>query len=105
MKKLIALLMMLTANVVANADNDQSMHQEMFDQFKQMNMEGIQNRISIEQNNLACVQAAQKREDMQKCEETARAAMETFRKNQQQKMQTLMNNMKQQPQQNNNTDK
>ena len=101
MKKFIFILLSLLSGYgFAYSSNGQQnqMHQQMFDQFKQLRISGIQERISIEQNALSCVQGAQKREDMKACEQTAHTAMESLKQSQQQKMQALKQTMQQEHQ-------
>ena len=113
MKKLILLLFFFTSTVlavVANspmtpvtssatpnaaAGDNQGRHEQVFNQFKQFHIEGIQSRISIEQSLLGCVQGAQKREELMQCHKTAKTAMESLKQSQKQKFQSFMQTLKQ----------
>jgi hypothetical protein len=81
-------------------NNHQMMHQQLFNQFKQIRIDGIQQRITIEQTALSCFQSAQDKEAMKACGQTARSAMQNLKQSQQQKIQALKQTMQQQRQQN-----
>jgi hypothetical protein len=97
MKKAIMFLCVMTASTLASADNGpgESSRQNMFNQFKEMRVNGIQARMAIDQTALSCVQAAQKHEDMRECEEAAHKSMESLKQSQHQKMQALKQSVEQ----------
>jgi hypothetical protein len=101
MKKAIIFLCVMTASALASADNGagESFRQNMFNQFKELRIAGIQGRMAIDQTALSCVQAAQKHEDMKACEEAAHKSMESLKQSQQQKIQTLQQTVSQERQQ------
>jgi hypothetical protein len=101
MNKAILFLCVMTASTLASADNGagESFRQNMFNQFKEMRINGIQARMAIDQTALSCVQAAQKHEDMRACEEAAHKSMESLKQSQQQKMQALKQSVEQMRQQ------
>jgi peptidyl-tRNA hydrolase len=83
-----------------NPQQMQQMREEVFNQFKQIRIDGIQTRIGIDQTALSCVQNAQKREDMKACETAAKTAMQNLKQTQQQKMQALKQTLQQEHQHN-----
>jgi hypothetical protein len=95
MKKLGILLCCLATTAFAdeptppNQPGNQGPGGNRFEQMKQDRLDGIQSRITIDQTLLSCVQGAQKREDMERCDDTAKTAMDNLRKAQQQKMQSM----------------
>lgn len=109
MKKIIMIMAMLSCVSVVYAAPEkamgnrsmvnQQMEQDIFNRFKQIRIEGIQQRISISQTALSCVQGAQKKEEMMACDEAERNAMKNLEQSQQQKLQALRQSMQQAHQQ------
>lgn len=90
MKKVtMTVFCLLTTAAFANMGNNGPMMQKMFDQFKQMRIDHIQKKISIEQSTLSCVQAAQKKEDMKTCEDNERQQMEKLHESQKKKFESM----------------
>lgn len=101
MKKMLIFLLVIVANSFVFAENTAEMQQQMFDQFKQIRLSGIQGRITIEETTMSCMQNAKNHDDMLQCEQDAHNSMQTLEENQKQKFMALKTHMRKMHQQQN----
>lgn len=83
-----------------NHDANNPMQQKIFSQFKQLRLEGMESRISLEQNTLKCVQDSQNRMQMKACFDKSHIAMQNLKQKQQQQMESLKQTFQQSHEQN-----
>jgi hypothetical protein len=88
MKTAIFLISIMIIGQTAMAMED-GKKQEMFEKGKEVKVQGIKDRISIDQGELSCVQAAKNHDDVKSCADKAKAANEDLMRKQKERWEAL----------------